>query len=99
MAPQLPFRGIDWDDELERERIIALLRIGSSGRELSIVSMRTLEIQYPDDVLTEIDENGLQELAREALFVRLYERGLLSSGRAAGLLGISRWEFLDLLGR
>lgn len=31
--------------------------------------------------------------------VKLYEQGLLSSDRAARFLGISRWEFLDLLGR
>ncbi|MGH2458282.1 MAG: UPF0175 family protein [Chloroflexota bacterium] len=63
------------------------------------MSMRTLEIQYPDDVLAGIDEERLRVLAREAFFVKLYEQGLLSSGRAARLLGTSRSEFLDLLGR
>jgi predicted HTH domain antitoxin len=62
-------------------------------------TMRTLEIDYPDDVLAGIDEAALRSLAREALFVRLYQQGLLSSGRAAALLGITRWDFLDLLGR
>jgi predicted HTH domain antitoxin len=61
--------------------------------------MRTVEIEYPDDVLAGIDEERLRILAREALFAKLYEQGLLSSGRAAQLLGISRWDFLDLLGR
>jgi predicted HTH domain antitoxin len=61
--------------------------------------MRTLEIDYPDDVLAGIDEAALRSLAREAVFVRLYQQGLLSSGRAAALLGISRWDFLDLLGQ
>ncbi len=36
---------------------------------------------------------------REALVVRLYDLGKLSSGQAARLLGLTRWEFLDLLGR
>ena len=63
------------------------------------MSIRTLEIEYPDDVLGSIDEEHLKTLAREALYVRLYEQGLLSSGRAAQLLGITRWDFLDLLGR
>ena len=63
------------------------------------MAMRTLDIEYPDDVLRGIDEAHLQVLAREALFTRLYEQGLLSSGRAAQLLGITRWDFLDLLGR
>jgi predicted HTH domain antitoxin len=63
------------------------------------VRMRVVQIEYPDDVLAGIDEEHLRTLAREALFVKLYEQGLLSSGRAAHLLGISRWEFLDLIGR
>ncbi len=60
--------------------------------------MRTLEIDYPDDVLASITEKALHTLAREAMYVRLYQQGLLSSGRAAELLGITRWDFLDLLG-
>lgn len=31
--------------------------------------------------------------------MKLYEQGALSSGRAAALLSITRWDFLDLLGR
>ncbi|NJN66940.1 MAG: UPF0175 family protein [Chloroflexaceae bacterium] len=42
---------------------------------------------------------ALEALAREALMVRLYDLGYLSSGRAARLLKIPRWDFLDLLGR
>lgn len=59
-----------------------------------------VEIDYPDEALEGgLDEAQITALAREALYVRLYERGLLSSGRAAELLGITRWEFLDLLDR
>jgi predicted HTH domain antitoxin len=63
------------------------------------MGMHRLEIEYPDEVLAGIDENSLKALAREALYIRLYEQGLLSSGRAAQLLGITRWDFLDLLGK
>jgi predicted HTH domain antitoxin len=59
-----------------------------------------VEIEYPDEALEGgLDEAQITALAREALYVRLYERGLLSSGRAAELLGITRWAFLDLLDR
>lgn len=61
--------------------------------------MRQVVIEYPDDVLAGIDEKHLHDLAREALFARLYEQGTLSSGRLAQLLGISRVAVLDLLGR
>ena len=37
-------------------------------------------------------------MALEALIVRLYALGELSSGEGAESLGISRREFLDLLG-
>lgn len=57
-----------------------------------------LEIEYPDDVLDVMSEAQVRTLAREALYTRLYARGVISSGRAAELLGISRWDFLDLLG-
>lgn len=40
----------------------------------------------------------MRALAREAFFARLYAQGLISSGRAAQLLGMTRWDFLDLLG-
>jgi predicted HTH domain antitoxin len=63
------------------------------------MGIRSLEIEYPDEVLVGIDEEQLKALAREALFVKLYERGLISSGHAGELLGMTRWDFLDLLGR
>ena len=64
------------------------------------MTMHKVEIEYPDEVLEgNLDETQIQSLAREALYVRLYEQSLLSSGRAAELLGITRWAFLDLLDR
>jgi len=63
------------------------------------MGVRTVKIEYPDEVLAGIDEERLGDLAREAFFVRLYEQGLLSSSRAARFLHLSRVEFLDLLGR
>ncbi|HEY7021962.1 MAG TPA: UPF0175 family protein [Ktedonobacterales bacterium] len=64
------------------------------------MTMHKVEIDYPDEALEGgLDEGQIQALAREALYVRLYEQGLLSSGRAAELLSMTRWEFLDLLGR
>lgn len=62
------------------------------------MDMHTIEIEYPEDLLAAIDEEELKRLAREAFFAKLYERGLLSSGRAAQILGVTRWDFLDLLG-
>lgn len=61
--------------------------------------MTMLQIALPDDVrdALALDDTQLTALALEALLVRLYERGELSSGKAAELLGISRREFLARL--
>ncbi|WP_129674347.1 UPF0175 family protein [Candidatus Chloroploca sp. Khr17] len=62
--------------------------------------MTTLQIEYPEELLAQAEQSRqeLEGLAREALFVRLYDLGKLSAGKAADLLGVSRREFLDLLG-
>ncbi|MFL5800888.1 MAG: UPF0175 family protein [Roseiflexaceae bacterium] len=62
--------------------------------------MTTLQIEYPEELLDQADQTkeALEHLAREALLVRLYDLGKISSGKGAALLGIARWEFLDLLG-
>jgi predicted HTH domain antitoxin len=61
--------------------------------------MTTFQIEYPPTLLelADLERSELEALAREALLVRLYDLGKISSGRAAELLGISRREFLDLL--
>jgi predicted HTH domain antitoxin len=59
----------------------------------------TLQIEYPTELLAHKAKAELEHLAREALMVRLYDLGEISSGRAAEILGISRREFLDVLGR
>ncbi len=63
------------------------------------MDVRSLQIDFPADLLSEISLEELQRLAHEALYVRLYEQGKISSGRAGAMLGISRSDFLDLLGR
>ena len=62
--------------------------------------MTTLTIALPDDIrkALPIGEEELAALALEALLVRLYERGALSSGKAAEWLHMSRRGFLELLG-
>ena len=58
-----------------------------------------LQLDYPDELLQIADRTELEHLAREALLVRLYDLGKVSSGRAARILGVSRRQFLDTLGQ
>lgn len=63
--------------------------------------MTTLSIMLPDDIKNALSlgDEELAALALEALMVRLYKLGDLSSGKASELLNISRRQFLDLLGQ
>lgn len=61
----------------------------------------TIEIKYPDELLTlaGLTRDQFEHLAHEAVLIRLYTLGAISTGKAAAILGVSRREFLDLLGR
>jgi predicted HTH domain antitoxin len=62
-------------------------------------AMAILSIKLPDDIRNalSIGEEELADLALEALLVKLYSRGELSSGKASELLQVSRRQFLELL--
>jgi len=63
--------------------------------------MSTVQIEIPEEVLISLKETP-ETVARELRIlaaVKLFELGKLSSGRAAQLAGMSRVEFLMLLGR
>jgi hypothetical protein len=55
-----------------------------------------IEFEYPADL--GLSDEELQRLAREAFYVRLYQQGVIGSGRAGAQLGIGRVAFLHLLG-
>lgn len=62
--------------------------------------MTTVQLELPTDILDlpDLTEDSLRALAQEALIVRLYDQGLITSGWAAQALGLTRRAFLDLLG-
>jgi predicted HTH domain antitoxin len=45
-------------------------------------------------VLLHAMNQPLQHTAREFIVLELYQRGSISSGKAAQLLGTSRWQFI-----
>lgn len=60
-----------------------------------------ISVDFPLELSTILKLNKA-DLAREIrilTLVKLYELGKVSSSKAAGLLGLSRVEFLELLGR
>jgi predicted HTH domain antitoxin len=63
--------------------------------------MSSIQINIPEEVLISLKQTP-DALSRELCLlaaVKLFELGRLSSGRAAQLAGISRVEFLNILGR
>lgn len=54
-----------------------------------------VELAVPAESALEADE--ARRLARESFYVELYRLGVIGSGRAAALLGMERYAFLDLL--
>ena len=58
-------------------------------------------IRVPFDVVVgaKIPEDRFEEVARVELAVALYARGYLSLGQARRLAGLSKWDFLEELGK
>ena len=61
--------------------------------------MQTIDLHIPDDLLRVKGKEQLEALAQEALLIKLFQQGEISSGYAAEALGISRHALLDLLGQ
>ena len=62
--------------------------------------MSDVTIRVPQDIVQALrlpPDVVAVELQRE-LAVALYQRGILSSGKAAALAGMNRWEWEELLG-
>ncbi len=53
--------------------------------------MKTLTLQIPDNV----DEKDV----KMQLAAHLYDKGIMSSGQAADLVGISKRQFIETVGR
>jgi len=62
---------------------------------------RKLQLEIPEEVVRALKlppEEVQQELCKE-LALALYERGVLSLGKARELAGMTRWQFHELLGQ
>ena len=58
-------------------------------------------LRIPKDVIEALrlpPEDMEKELKKELALI-LYQRGILSSGKACKLAGLTRWEFEELLGQ
>jgi len=63
-----------------------------------------LEPEVPEDVLLSLRSHGFskEDLLVESRFLlalKFFREGMLSLGKAAKLAGLSRWDFIELLGK
>jgi predicted HTH domain antitoxin len=58
--------------------------------------MSTIELELDDDLVGLLRQSNrpLQQEVRELIVLELYRRGAISSGKAAELLRMTRWEFV-----
>lgn len=63
--------------------------------------MTTISLTLEDEVaiLLQTTNQPASHVAREFIILELYRRGAISSGKAAALLGMSRWEFINYASR
>jgi len=59
----------------------------------------TVEMEFPTDFLSilNVSKPELEHRLREMMFIELFREGRISSGKGADLLGISLWDFVQLL--
>ena len=56
-----------------------------------------LEVELPDEISSRLRDEDLAAIAKEALVMEFLREHRISQGRAAEMLGISRYELLDLM--
>ena len=59
--------------------------------------MKAISIEFPDEIVELFGENELEASLRKWAVLELVRAGKLSSGKAAEVLEMTRWEFMELM--
>lgn len=72
-----------------------------SDRFVLIMSRLTVSLELPRDFLGALDipESQLASRLLELVSLELFRQGRISAGKGAEMLGISKWQFVQLLAR
>ena len=64
------------------------------------MATRTIELELPEDLVTLLGSpEAAASKAKEALVLELLREARISQGQAAQLLGLTRWDIVDLMAR
>lgn len=63
--------------------------------------MTTITLELEDELVSLLHQSNMPvgQAARELMVLELYRRGQISSGKAAELLGMTRWGFVPYAAR
>lgn len=76
-----------------------ILAAGDQRRKATMAT-QTLAIEVPDELLVLLGSaDAAAAKAQEALVMALLRESFISQGQAARLLGLTRWDVLDLMAR
>ena len=59
--------------------------------------MKTISIEFPEEVIELYEEKELENSVRKWSVLELVRNGKLSSGKASEILGMTRWDFMELM--
>jgi predicted HTH domain antitoxin len=63
--------------------------------------MHSIQLELEEDLMALLHQSNLpvEQAAKELMVMELYRRGTISSGKAAELLDLSRWDFIARAGQ
>ena len=59
--------------------------------------MKAVIIEFPEEVVELYEEKELENSVRKWSVLELVRNGKLSSGKASEILGMTRWDFMELM--
>jgi len=59
--------------------------------------LKAVIIEFPEEVVELYEEKELENSVRKWSVLELVRNGKLSSGKASEILGMTRWDFMELM--
>lgn len=59
--------------------------------------LKTISIEFPDEIAELFEEKDLENSLKKFAVLELVREGKISSGKAAEILKMTRWDFMDLM--
>ena len=64
---------------------------------MEVSTLKSISIELPDEIVELFGEAELEASLKQWTLLELVRTGKLSSGKASEILGMTRWEFMELM--